>query len=91
LPRGEVRNKAKCRVTIIYNGELDPINYSRNIVYVDGHEDYAEDDWKHPLVEQLYRAAKIYFESFSDLEVDLDYLFDYQELAICPKCGCMEP
>ena len=30
----DVINEANCSVSIIYNQELDPINYSRNIVYV---------------------------------------------------------
>lgn len=70
---------------------MDPINYSRNIVYVPGNEEYTEEDWKHPVVEKLYNTAKIYFEPFSKLEVDLEDLFDYEELARCPKCRCMEP
>ena len=57
----DILKEANCSVSIKYNQELDPINYQRNIVYVDGNEDYAEDDWKHPLVEQLYHAAKNIF------------------------------
>lgn len=87
----DVINEANCSVSIIYNGILDPINYSRNIVYIDGNEDYMEDDWKHPVIEQLYNVSRMYFESLTNLEVDPEELFDYQELAKCPKCGCMEP
>ncbi|WP_456276765.1 hypothetical protein [Bacillus sp. AK128] len=87
----DVINEANCSVFIMYNGGLDPRDYSRNIVYVPGNEEYMEDDWKHPVIEQLYNVSKSYFESFTNLEVDPEELFDYQELAKCLKCGCMEP
>ncbi|HWK23359.1 MAG TPA: hypothetical protein VNS08_10060 [Ureibacillus sp.] len=86
-----VLNESDSSLFIMYNWELNPETESRNIVYVIGNEEYTEDEWKHPVIEQLYNVSKSYFDSFTNLEVDPEELFDYQELAKCPKCGCMEP